>query len=81
MPRKALVRDLKRPDIRPVAVIVEFQFGCKMAERTASYRIELMRTRNHAELVGADGRIMFSAVIHTGTEPRNAAGDLSTTHC
>ena len=72
---------LERPDIRPVAVIVEFQSGVdrEMAERMASYRTELARTirRNHAELVGADGRIPFivSAVVHTGTEPWNAVGD------
>ena len=45
----------------------------------ASYRTELARTirRNHAELVGANGRIPFivSAVVHTGTDPWTAAGD------
>ena len=79
--RSDMILVLERRDRRPVVVVIEFQSGVdrEMAARMCGYRSELGQTirRNHAELVGPTGRIprIVTAVVHTGTQPWNAAGD------
>ena len=79
--RSDMILVLERKDAGPIAVIVEFQSGVdrEMAERMASYRIELARTirRNYGDLVDARGRVPFTVpvVVHTGSDAWDAVDD------